>query len=154
MAMLLRKPCGTHGKVHKITPVSAGWRHVGFSLYRLREGETAAEATGGMEAILVMVEGRARFTASGRDWGELGERMDVFERTPPHRFYFPNGESWEAVATTGCTIGVCLAPGQGGHAARRIGPQGIALTSVAPGPTHASSTASPRRPRTTPTASS
>ena len=35
---LLRKPFGTHGKVHEITPQTAGWRHVGFSLYRLRPG--------------------------------------------------------------------------------------------------------------------
>ena len=34
MADLLRKPFGSHGKVHQITPQSAGWRYVGFSLYR------------------------------------------------------------------------------------------------------------------------
>ena len=81
---LLRKPFGTHGKVHEITPASAGWRYVGFSLYRLRAGETAAEATGGNEVILVMVEGKAALPAAGQDWGVLGERMDVFEKTPPH----------------------------------------------------------------------
>lgn len=128
MTPLLRRPFGDHGKVHEITPVSAGWRHVGFSLYRLRAGETAAEATGAMEAILVLVEGRARLTAAGRDWGELGDRMDVFEKTPPHCLYVPNGEAWEATATTDCTLAVCLAPGRGGHPARRIGPDGITLT--------------------------
>ncbi len=64
---LLRKPFGSHGKVHEITPASAGWRYVGFSLYRLRPGETAAEATGASEAILVMVEGKA--SLSGRRTG-------------------------------------------------------------------------------------
>ena len=127
MPDLLRKPFGTHGKVHEITPQSAGWRYVGFSLYRLRAGETAAEATGGREAILVMVEGRARFEAAGRDWGELGERMSVFEKTPPHCLYVPNGAQWQATAATDCVIAVCSAPGTGGHAARRIGPDGIAL---------------------------
>ncbi len=39
MADLLHKPFGSHGKVHQITPQSAGWRYVGFSLYRLRPGE-------------------------------------------------------------------------------------------------------------------
>ena len=91
MATLLHKPFGTHGKVHQITPDSAGWRYVGFSLYRLRTGETVAEATGGNEAILVMVEGKAAFNAAGRDWGVLGNRMDVFERAPPHCLYVPNG---------------------------------------------------------------
>ncbi len=128
MADLLKKPFGTHGKVHDITPQSAGWRYVGFGLYRLRAGETAGEATGDREAILVVVEGKARFTAAGKDWGELGERMSVFEKTPPHSLYVPNGDAWEAKATTDCVIAVCTAPGKGGHKARRIGPEGIELT--------------------------
>ncbi|MEA3537051.1 5-deoxy-glucuronate isomerase [Rhizobium sp. CC-YZS058] len=128
MGSLRRRPFGSHGKVHEITPQSAGWRYVGFSLYRLRPGEAISETTGDMEAILVMVEGKARFTAAGSEWGELGERMSVFERTPPHCLYVPNGESWEATATTHCAIAVCLAPGRSGHGARRIGPDGIVLT--------------------------
>jgi len=128
MAELLCKPFGTHGKVHQITPESAGWRNVGFSLYRLRAGEAAAEATGTREVILVMVEGKARITAAGTDWGVLGERMDVFEKTPPHCLYVPNDSDWSLVAQTDCTVAVCSAPGQGGHAARRIGPDGITLT--------------------------
>jgi 5-deoxy-glucuronate isomerase len=127
MGDLIRKPFGDHGKIHEITPVNAGWRYVGFSLYRLMAGESAAEATGAMEAVLVMVEGKATFTAGGKDWGELGERMNVFEKTPPHCLYVPNGAQWEATATTDCTLAVCLAPGKGGHAARRIGPDGISL---------------------------
>ena len=46
MIRLLRKPFGIHGKVHEIPPSSAGWRYVGFSLWRLRVGETVSEATG------------------------------------------------------------------------------------------------------------
>lgn len=128
MTDLLRKPTGTAGKVHDITPESANWGYVGFGLYRLRAGESAAEATGAREVILVMVDGKARINGAGRDWGELGERMDVFEKTPPHCLYLPNGTDWSATATTDCTIAVCSAPGAGGHAARRIGPEGITLT--------------------------
>lgn len=125
---LLRRPFGTHGKVHQITPQTAGWRHVGFSLYHLRAGQTAAEATGGNEVILVMVEGKARLHAAGQDWGVLGERMAVFEKTPPHCLYVPDAADWSAEAATDCVIAVCAAPGRGGHAARRIGPDGITLT--------------------------
>ncbi|MFD1881208.1 5-deoxy-glucuronate isomerase [Paracoccus pacificus] len=128
MSGLLHRPFGTHGKVHQITPADAGWRYVGFSLYRLRAGETAAGQTGANEVILVMVEGKAALMAAGRDWGELGARMDVFERTPPHCLYVPNGQDWTATAVTDCVIAVCAAPGQGGHPARRIGPEGISLT--------------------------
>ena len=128
MPTLLRKPFGTHGKVHDITPHDAGWRYVGFALYRLRAGESASEATGNREVILVMVEGKAAITAAGQDWGILGERMSVFEKTPPHCLYVPNDETWSLVAQTDCTVAVCSAPGQGDHTARRIGPHGITLT--------------------------
>ncbi|MBS0125552.1 5-deoxy-glucuronate isomerase [Thetidibacter halocola] len=128
MAELLRKPFGSHGKVHEITPQSAGWRHVGFSLYRLRAGDSVTEATGDREVILVMVEGKAGIHGAGQDWGVLGERMNVFEKTPPHCLCLPNGSDWQARADTDCVIAVCSAPGRGGHGARRIGPEGITLT--------------------------
>lgn len=128
MADLLRKPVGTSGKVHDITPESAGWGYVGFGLYRLEAGQSAAEATGDREAILVLVEGKARITAAGQDFGEMGERMNVFERTPPHCLYVPNGADWQVVATTACTLAVCTAPGKGNHPVRRLGPEGIELT--------------------------
>lgn len=125
MTSLLRKPAGTSGKVHDITPESAGWGYVGFALHRLVPGETAAEKTGGREAILVLVEGRARFAAAGEDFGERGERMDVFERRPPHCLYVPAGADWAATATTPCTLAICTAPGRPGRPVRIIGPEGI-----------------------------
>jgi len=116
------------GLVHDITPQSAGWRYVGFALYRLLAGETVSQATGTREVILVMIEGKADITAAGQNWGVLGERMDVFEKLAPHCLYVPSSQDWQAKATTDCTIAVCSAPAQGGHAARRIGPNGITLT--------------------------
>ncbi len=128
MGDLLRKPAGTNGKVHDITPENAGWDYVGFGLYHLNAGERASELTGDREIILVIVEGKASITGAGQDWGVLGDRMNVFEKTPPHCLYLPNGSEWEAVAETDCVIAVCSAPGKGGHPARRIGPDGISLT--------------------------
>lgn len=128
MAQLLRKPNGSTGKVHDVTPEDAGWGYVGFGLYHLAPGETAAEATGDREVILVLVEGKARLTADGQDFGEMGDRMNVFDRTPPHCLYVPNGKDWQAVATTDCVLAVCSAPGKGNYPARRIGPDGITLT--------------------------
>ena len=128
MADLLRKPVGTSGKVHDITPEAAGWGYVGFALHRLMAGDRVAEATGGRAVMLVLVEGRAGCSAGGAEFGVLGDRMDVFEKPPPHCLYVPSDSDWAAVAVTDCTLAVCSAPGVGGHAARRIGPEGIALT--------------------------
>lgn len=118
---LLRRPTGLTGKVHDITPASAGWGYVGFGLWRLAPGETAAEATGGREAILVLVEGKARLSAAGRDFGELGDRLDVFEGTPPACLYVPAGAEWRAEATTPCTLAVCTAPAAPGRPAQVLG---------------------------------
>jgi len=124
---LLRKPLAATGKLHDITPENAGWGYVGFGLYRLTAGETAQEATGPREVILVLVEGRAELACDDMDFGVMGERMDVFEKTPPHCAYVPGGQGWRARAVTDCTLAVCSAPGGGGHPARRIGPEGIEL---------------------------
>jgi 5-deoxy-glucuronate isomerase len=128
MPDLLKKPFGARGKTHEITPASAGWRYVGFSLYQLKPGDKAAEVANDREVMLVMVEGKAHIKGAGQDWGVLGDRMNVFEKTPPHCLYMPNGSDWDAVAETDCVLAVCSAPGKSGHEARRIGPDGITLT--------------------------
>lgn len=125
---LLRRPEGQSGRVHHLTPQGAGWGYVGFDLWRLTPGEVTEGATGDREVILVLVEGRVRVTGAGQDWGEMGGRMSVFERIPPHCLYLPGGSDWQAEATTDCTLAVCSAPAKGGHPAARIGPEGIALT--------------------------
>ncbi|MEJ8309437.1 5-deoxy-glucuronate isomerase [Agrobacterium larrymoorei] len=127
MANLLRKPTGTSGKVHDITPESANWGYVGFGLYHLKPGETATEQTDETEVILVLVEGKAEISSEDKNFGELGDRMNVFERKPPHCVYIPAGSSWTVTATTDCTLGVCTAPAQPGREARVIAPAGITL---------------------------
>ena len=78
-----------------------------------------AEPTGDTEVILVLVEGKARIGAGDADFGELGDRMDVFEATPPHAVYVPAGSDWSATATTACTLAVCTAPGRARPPGRR-----------------------------------
>jgi len=128
MSLLLKKPFGSRGKVHEITPASAGWRYVGFSVYRLKPGDIACENTGSTEVLLVIVEGRAAITASGQDWGTLGERMNVFEKTPPHCLYVPIHSDWHVTAETDCIVAVCSAPAKEQREAKRIGPDQISLT--------------------------
>ena len=128
MTDLLRKPISNTGMIHDITPEAAGWGHVGFQCWKLEPGQVATDQTGDREAILVLVEGHAKIVGGGRDFGELGDRMSVFDRTPPHCVYVPDGTDWRVEATTDCVLGVCTAPGSGGHSAAQIGPEGIATT--------------------------
>jgi len=127
MADLLRKPNGATGKVHDISPDDAGWSYVGFTLYRLQPGDRASEHTGSEEVILVLVEGKAAIQAAGQDFGVMGDRMNVFEKTPPHCVYVPGASDWSAVAETDCTLAVCKAPARGDYPVQQIGPADIAL---------------------------
>lgn len=119
------KPTGTSGKVFDVTPETADWEYVGFGLYHLSPGEKIHEMTDETEVILVLVEGKAEINASGQNFGEMGERMDVFEKTPPHCLYVPNNSDWSARATTNCVLAVCKAPGKGTYPVARLGPDGI-----------------------------
>lgn len=127
MTELLRKPTGATGQTHAISPQVAGWAYVGFDLWRLAPGETAEAATGGREAILVLVEGHAKLSADRADFGPMGDRMTVFDQKPPHCLYVPPGSDWRAVAETDCTLAVCTAPSPGGRPAQKLGPDGIEL---------------------------
>ncbi len=119
-ANLLRKPLANEGLIHDITPESANWGYVGFALHRLKKGDSLSFETGSTEVILVLVQGRATLASAKESFGELGQRMDVFEQTTPHCVYVPNNDSWTATATTDCELAVCRAPGKGNHAARVI----------------------------------
>ena len=125
MSHLLRRPTGTSGKVHDLTPQDAGWSYVGFGLYLLGPGQEVSEITGTTEVILVLVEGLADISCNGQSFGELGARMDVFEKTAPHCVYVPRGAQWQARATTPCTLAVCAAPATAEYPAQQIGPDGI-----------------------------
>ncbi|MEM1074647.1 MAG: 5-deoxy-glucuronate isomerase [Pseudomonadota bacterium] len=128
MSHLLHKPNGASGKVHDITPEVAGWRYVGFGLYNLAAGDSASEGTGDREVILVLVEGKARVSAAGHDFGLMGDRASVFQRTPPHCLYVPGESDWTAEAVTECVLAVCSAPCIADYPAQRLGPEGIELT--------------------------
>lgn len=127
MTDLLRKPSGTTGQIHAISPDNAGWGFVGFDTWRLAPGQSATAPTGDREAILVLVEGHAEVSAGGKDFGAMGDRMQVFDRKPPHCLYVPPGTMWRATATTPCTLAVCSAPAKAGRPAQKLGPEGIVL---------------------------
>ena len=52
MSKLLVKPSkpDNQGRIHAITPESAGWTYVGFEVYQLKAGQNLRQATGDREA--------------------------------------------------------------------------------------------------------
>jgi 5-deoxy-glucuronate isomerase len=105
-----------------VTPESAGWTYVGFDLHRLAAGERVGAETGAREVCLVLVSGRARVSAGGRDFGAIGERTSPFEGKP-WSAYAPARADWSATAETDVVLAICSAPGRAGsHEPRLIGP--------------------------------
>lgn len=136
MPDLLVKPHepDAEGRVLLVTPDSAGWQHVGFEVVRLRPGEVLERATGRRELGAVMLGGRAGARTADRDWGDIGEREDVFDGTPACVLYVPAGDRMRLEARTAVEVALCTAPGQGTHPARLIRPQDVETMSRGTGP--------------------
>ena len=126
MSNLLVKPSkpDEHGRIHAITPESAGWTYVGFEVYRLESGQSLRQATGDREACIVLLSGKARVAAAGQDFGTIGGRSSPFE-PDPWSLYAPARSEWSLKAETDCEIAVCTAPAEGKLPARVIAPDQV-----------------------------
>jgi 5-deoxy-glucuronate isomerase len=126
MPNLLVKPGAPdrNGRVHAITPESAGWTYVGFEVYRLADGRTVAQETGGREACLVLVSGLARIAAGDQEFGVVGGRASPFEGAP-HSVYVPAHSRWTVTAEGVCEVAVCTAPAEGRLPPRLITPEDV-----------------------------
>jgi 5-deoxy-glucuronate isomerase len=118
---LRQQPNGTKGRVHDVTPQSAGWTYVGFALEKLAAGESTKGDTNDREVCLVLVAGKADVSVDGKSFGELGQRMTPFEGEP-YSVYVPIGHSWAVTATTALDLAICSAPGGGAFEPRVIAP--------------------------------
>lgn len=115
------------GLVHDITPESAGWSRVGFSVYRLKSGQTMEQATGEKEACVVIIGGKANITAGSERFENLGERDNPFEGKP-WSVYVPWHSSYQVEALSDVEIAVATAPGADGFPPRLIHPDTVKFT--------------------------
>jgi 5-deoxy-glucuronate isomerase len=126
MPNLLLKPSApdAEGRIHAVTPASAGWTYVGVEVFRLRDGQTIRQETGGREACLVMLSGRAKVSGGGEEFGTIGGRASPFE-PDPWSLYVPARSHWSVTAQGECEVAVCTAPGEGRLPARLISPDQV-----------------------------
>ena len=123
---LLVKPnrAAGNGRIIHVTPESANWTYVGYDVWRLGPGQSAAEATGGREACLVFLSGKAAVEAGGNALGIVGGRVSPFDGKP-WCVYVPANSDWKATAEGDVEFGVCSAPAKGGKAVRVILPDDL-----------------------------
>ncbi len=123
--LLVRPSAGT-GRIIHVTPESAGWTYVGFDVYRLAPKSSASAKTGGREACLVFLSGKAAVKTGGTDLGTVGDRASPFDGKP-WSVYVPAGSDWTVTAKTEVEVAVCSAPAEGTKAVRVIAPDELSI---------------------------
>ncbi|WP_088344766.1 MULTISPECIES: 5-deoxy-glucuronate isomerase [Rhodomicrobium] len=129
MSKLLLHPrdADAEGRIHAITPESAGWRYVGFEVFRLGAGQRLSLAVpGGREACLVLVSGRAEILAGGANLGLIGARISPFDGSP-WSVYAPAGTRIDIRAESEAELALCSSPGTGALPVRVIPPEAVGL---------------------------
>ncbi len=115
-------PADADGRIHAVTPDSAGWRYVGFEVYRLSPGQRLSRTIPeGREACLVLVSGRAEIAANGAKLGKLGSRRSPFDGSP-WSVYLPPGTAVEIEAEYEVELALGSAPATGTLPLRVIPP--------------------------------
>lgn len=89
----------------EVTREQAGWKTINFGVRRLAAGQIWKGNTGGEEAALVVLGGRA-MADFGRGSQTLGERENVFAGFP-YALYLPHRTAFELTAVTNCEIADC-----------------------------------------------
>ena len=79
-------------EIVKVTPASAGWKHVGFEAFRLVPGERLQLILpADREGCLVVLTGSADVLAGSQRFPRLGGRASVFDERSPDAVYAPPG---------------------------------------------------------------
>ncbi len=108
------------GCVLNITPQSAGWRHIGFQVHRLKAGQVVSGREGERETCLVVLAGSADIAVDGEHFDGVGGRGSVFEDKAPGAVYAPAALRYAATAKGDVELAICSAPGKPGRSPRAI----------------------------------
>ena len=115
------------GNIHCITPESAGWKHVGFCVYRLKPGGIFKYREENRETCLVVVSGKVDIIVGEREFMDVGDRNSPFENKKPSAVYASANQEYVIAARSNAEVAVCTAPGYGKFPPRLISPVDIRL---------------------------
>ena len=108
------------GTVLEISPQSANWKHVGFRVVHLTDGQTYAALEPSRETCLVLVSGRADIRAGETLFEGVGGRASPFDNEAPGAVYLPAGLAYEVIGQGAVELAVCTAPASGSGQPRLI----------------------------------
>jgi 5-deoxy-glucuronate isomerase len=104
-----------------ITPQSAGWEYVSFTVYQLATGQTLRGGANGRETAVVVLSGTGQAELNGQRVGQIGERLSVFENAAPYVLYLSEDGSYQLQCTSPVLeVAVASAPTTHGHLPARV----------------------------------
>ena len=98
-----KKP-GADGLALSITPESAGWKYVGFQVYRRAAGETLDWKIGGRESCLVLLSGKASASIDGKAPVDCA----VFPRAPGSQYVISLSMKFGSVMISGSPLNTTM----------------------------------------------
>jgi 5-deoxy-glucuronate isomerase len=119
---LLIKPRKNSKEIVSVTPESAGWRYVSFSVHQLTADDSLSFYDETKELCAVVLTGTVSAETDGLTWNEIGGRKSVFEDAAPYAVYLPPCTRLTITAKTDSEIAVAGAPAKGEIPARLIEP--------------------------------
>lgn len=113
----------------EITPQTAGWQYVSFTVYHLHRGQTLHGAARGKESALIALSGVGKAELNGQSIRQFGERLSVFEKKAPYALYLSEDASYQIECTSNdMEIALASAPTTHAHLpARVIRPEEISI---------------------------
>jgi 5-deoxy-glucuronate isomerase len=119
---LLIKPRKDSQEIVRVTPESAAWGYVSFSVYQLPAGETLTLTEDAKELCAIVLAGTVSAEAGGQNWKEIGGRKSVFDDAAPYAVYVPPQTKLTVTATTETELAIGAAPAKGELPVRLIEP--------------------------------
>jgi 5-deoxy-glucuronate isomerase len=107
------------GTLLEVSPASAGWNYLGFTVVKLKGGESLKIATRGNELAVVPLQGEGRLEVATQTFNLA--RKSVFEEVP-HVLYLPPNNELTITATTALEIAWGSAPATGKYPVRLFKP--------------------------------
>ena len=121
MSADLIRNTGGFGERIAITPESAGWQYLSFSIIALAEGDAHAEIRPGLETAIIPLAGSANVQAGDESFDV--SRSSVFDEMP-QVVYVPPGVPMTVTATSGSgfEFSIGSAPAEGRYPVRLFAP--------------------------------
>lgn len=111
-------PADAEGRVLDVPPERAGWRHVGFAVFTLRDAARVRHTLARRELCVIVLGGRCAIRSEAGEW-MLGQRATPFDG-PPAAAYLPPGTAFEIEAQGEVELAFGSAPAERGATARPL----------------------------------